>query len=118
MSKTQPILYANATLRQFARAIFQYPHPIHQKISYGKSYAEIVANLAKRDAEEAYHSYNKKGALTLVGKAKRLTDLKTFKLSKNATVQEFLDKSRERMSAGIDDILRKIENYRKKHPKG
>lgn len=107
MSNVNKIMYAEATLKQLAKA--KAVNPIKYASLEGKNYKEILNSIGTFDKNEKYKSYNKNGTLTLVGKAKRLTDLKEIKLPKNATISEYLEKKWLIFCKMMDKKLKEIE---------
>ena len=72
--KVMDVRYKEATLRQLANATARY----HQSkgLTMMTDSKQIVKETLQKDKFERYPSYDKKGKLTIVGQAKRLTDLK------------------------------------------
>ena len=61
--------------------------------------------------EKNYPSYDKDGNLTLVGKAKRLTDLQNKGLSEDATIGEYFTKSWDDFQ---NKVATMIENFQER----
>lgn len=113
MQNALKIQYANATLRQFAKAVTTYPGQRMQLI-YGENPKEVIKNILDKDKFESYKSYDKKGGLTLVGKAKKLTDLANLKLSDTATIEQYFNKFVEYLQIQTAKIVKEIQQKNKK----
>jgi len=110
--KVMDVKYKEATLRQLANATARY----HQSkgLTMMTDSKQIVKETLQKDKFERYPSYDKKGKLTIVGQAKRLTDLKNKGLDENATVGQYLAKSFANLQKAAIKIVRDIEkNWRK-----
>lgn len=101
------IQYAKATLRQLVKA--KSTNPIKYAPLEGKTYKEILEKSKQKDKFEPYKSYDQYGRLTLVGKAKRLTDLQEINLPQNATVGEYFNTLWKHMAEEIRKMTKKIE---------
>lgn len=110
MPNVMKIRYADATIKQLAKARCQRPEAT---ISGGNTYEKMLATLKQKDKAETYRSYDRYGRLTLVGKARRLQDLIDNKLNENTTVQDFLAKMHENMMNCFSKTLVKIERASK-----
>ena len=97
------IKYVDATAEQLsvARKQFNKKNGIHNSKLFDN-------NLEIDKFEKKYPTYDEKGQLTLVGKAKRITDLQREGLKEDATVDEYLAKSwasfMEKIKQTIDDV--------------
>lgn len=116
MANVMKIKYADATLKQLAKAKAQEPHG-HFFLE-GKTYEEILHNTKQKDRFEHYKSYDQYGRLTPVGKAKRLQDLKDHNLSEISTIQEYFAKLWEEMLEWVPGMVKQVERKFNKHPYG
>lgn len=65
--------------------------------------------LAKDVFESEYPTYDKNGDLTLVGRAKRITDLQRKGLKEDTTVGEYLTKSWDDLQNDLANMIEKIQ---------
>lgn len=109
MPNIMKIKYADATVRQLAKAKSQHPSKINN-FGYGQNYGEILQSLKKIDEKESYKSYDKYGRVTIVGKAKRIQDLRDLKLNDDTTLGEFLTKQAEKTVARLKKLWADFNN--------
>lgn len=110
--KVLDVKYVDATAGQLASATARF-NKSKGFVKDSDSKLLLKQTLTK-DKFEHYPSYDKKGNLTIVGKAKRLTDLKRKGLNENATVGEYLVASFEKFQNDIIKLVNKIKkNYTK-----
>ena len=97
------IKYVDATAEQLniARKQFNKKNGIHNSKLFDN-------NLEIDKFEKKYPTYDEKGQLTLVGKAKRITDLQREDLKEDATIEEYLTKSivsfMKKIKLAIDNV--------------
>ena len=97
------VKFAEANLNQLKSATKQFCEK--KKVS-----SNFIERIYANDKFDKYPSYDDLGNITLVGNAKRLTDLKNNNLDKNATIEEFFTKQWENLQNTIITISEKIKN--------
>ena len=110
--KVMDVRYKEATLRQLANATARFNQSKGQAMMLDSK--QIIKETLQKDKFERYPSYDKKGKLTVVGQAKRLTDLKNKGLDENATVGQYLAKSFDDLQKIIIKTIKKIKTNWKK----
>ena len=107
------IKFADATIKQIAKAKANFPHLI-SRIHEGKTYDEILMTLKKEEAARPvpYRNYDRWGRLTAVGKEVRKYQLKLQKLAENTTIEEFFQKEVEKNRKTVLAVINKVKkNY-------
>ena len=105
------IRYADATLTQLTKV--QLKTKTHD-FALGKTVKDLVTAAKNQDRLEPYKSYDRYGRPTLVGKAKRLQDLKDRNLPETATLTDFLTKFLEDFA---NSMAKKFKQIEKRHNK-
>jgi hypothetical protein len=106
MANVMKIKYADATLKQLVKA--KATNPIKYAPLEGRTYEEILQNAKQNDRFEHYKSYDQYGRLTLVGKAKRLTDLQKRNLPQNSTIEEYFNALCKQIVEEIRKMIKKV----------
>lgn len=115
MAKIQNVMnikYADATLKQLAKAKASDPKYLVSDVKlFKKSYDEIVDIFKKEEAQKTppYRLYDKWGRPTLLGKLVREYELKLAKLPKTATVKEFLEKKWLKHAKETRKLIEKVK---------
>ena len=106
--KCMKIKYTEANLKQFTKARDEFAKSNKLEVLPEKFYS----NNLKADKFERYPSYDKNGELTLVGKAKRLTDLERYGLNTDTTLEEFFTftakELQKKLIQIVDDINKRL----------
>ena len=109
------VKYAKASLQELSKAETTKEAEFIKPIMTN-SYDEIIEFYKRKDKFEKYPMYNKDGNLTLVGKAKRLTDLENNGLNKNATIGDYFKTMFKKYIESIKTLIKEIDNFHKENP--
>jgi len=105
MVNVMKIRYADATLKQLTKA--QVKTKTHNFLN-GDTVDKVVLSVKIEEKTNPYKSYDRYGRLTLVGKAKRLTDLKGYGLGEDTTLLEFCNRRLQEYAKSLKKILKKV----------